>query len=75
MESRPEDTHLPPEITGRPSSSPDTGLPKVDTLAAYELMAIENALKKCDGNRRHAAQMLEIGESTLYRKMKLYDLD
>jgi transcriptional regulator with PAS, ATPase and Fis domain len=69
------DTHLPPEITGRTPSSPDEAAPKADTLAAYELMAIENALKKSDGNRRHAAQMLEIGESTLYRKMKRYDLD
>lgn len=69
-----DDTHLPPDITGRPSSAPTMALPQTDTLAAYELMAIENALTKSDGNRRIAAKLLKIGESTLYRKMKLYDL-
>ncbi|WP_218188083.1 helix-turn-helix domain-containing protein [Desulfosarcina cetonica] len=38
-------------------------------------LAIENALTKSDGNRRHAAQLLAIGESTLYRKMKQYAID
>jgi DNA-binding NtrC family response regulator len=69
-----DETHLPSEITGRPLSAQTMALPQMDTLAAYELMAIENALKKSDGNRRGAAKLLEIGESTLYRKMKLYDL-
>jgi transcriptional regulator with PAS, ATPase and Fis domain len=45
-----DNTHLPSEVTGRSPSSPDTAMPKTDTLAAYELMAIENALKKSDGN-------------------------
>jgi DNA-binding NtrC family response regulator len=69
-----DEIHLPPEITGNTLPAQDMAMPKMDTLAAYELMAIENALKKSNRNRRHAAQLLEIGESTLYRKMKLYDL-
>ena len=49
-------------------------LPASATMEAYEQMAIENALKLCDGNRRQAAQKLAIGESTLYRKMKKFGL-
>lgn len=45
-----------------------------DSLAAYELAAIRNALLKCDGHRKKAAQMLGIGEATLYRKLNKYHL-
>lgn len=45
-----------------------------DSLAAYELAAIRNALLKCDGHRKKAAQMLGIGEATLYRKLNKYQL-
>jgi DNA-binding NtrC family response regulator len=43
-----------------------------DSLAAYELAAIRNALSKCDGHRKRAARMLGIGEATLYRKLNKY---
>ena len=43
-----------------------------DSLAAYELIAIRNALHKCDGHRKKAAQLLGIGEATLYRKLNKY---
>ena len=46
-----------------------------DSLEAYEKAAIANALKKNNGNRRLAAQVLGIGEATLYRKLKNYQLD
>ena len=46
-----------------------------DTLAAYELAAISNALTKCDGHRKKAAQLLGIGEATLYRKINKYQVD
>ena len=49
--------------------------PPSDSLEAYELEAIRNALKLCAGNRRRAAQILEIGEATLYRKLKKFGLD
>lgn len=46
-----------------------------DTLDDYEKYAIESALKKADNNRRRAADILGIGEATLYRKLKKYHLN
>ena len=37
-----------------------------------ERMVIEAALKETRGNRRRAAELLGIGERTLYRKIKEY---
>ena len=45
------------------------------TMADIERAAIEAALKETRGNRRRAADMLAIGERTLYRKLKEYGLD
>ncbi|MFH2219334.1 MAG: sigma-54 dependent transcriptional regulator [Pseudomonadota bacterium] len=42
------------------------------TLAAFEKAAIRKALAKSGMNRRMAAQILDIGEATLYRKIKKY---
>jgi DNA-binding NtrC family response regulator len=41
-------------------------------MADIERSAIEAALKETRGNRRRAADMLGIGERTLYRKIKEY---
>jgi DNA-binding NtrC family response regulator len=41
-------------------------------MADIERAAIEMALKETRGNRRRAAEMLGIGERTLYRKIKEY---
>ncbi len=46
-----------------------------DTLEAYELAAIRNALLKCDGHRKKAASLLGIGEATLYRKLNKYNIE
>ena len=46
-----------------------------ESLAAYESAAIRNALLKCNGHRKRAAQMLGIGEATLYRKLNKYQID
>ena len=43
------------------------------TMAAIERAAIEAALKETRGNRRKAADMLGIGERTLYRKLREYE--
>jgi DNA-binding NtrC family response regulator len=43
-----------------------------DSLAAYEITAIRNALTKCSGHRKRASQLLGIGEATLYRKLNKY---
>jgi len=42
------------------------------SMADVERAAIEAALKETHGNRRKAAEVLGIGERTLYRKIKQY---
>ena len=44
-------------------------------MADVERAAIAAALKATRGNRRKAAEMLGIGERTLYRKLKEYHLE
>jgi len=44
------------------------------SMAEIERTAIEAALRETQGNRRKAADMLGIGERTLYRKLKEYNL-
>jgi DNA-binding NtrC family response regulator len=44
------------------------------TMADVERSAIEAALRATRGNRRKAAEVLGIGERTLYRKLKAYAL-
>lgn len=44
------------------------------TLASYELRAIKEALGRANNNRRKAAEILDIAEATLYRKIKHYKL-
>ena len=39
-----------------------------------EKVLIEKTLEQVDGNRHEAAKILGIGERTLYRKLKKYDL-
>ena len=62
---------LPPEVTetSRPRAGDDT----LD-LQAQERASIERALKRFDGNRRQAAEALNISTVTLWRKMKQYGL-
>jgi DNA-binding NtrC family response regulator len=45
------------------------------TMDDLEREAIAAALDEVDGNRRKAAELLGIGERTLYRKIKKYDLE
>jgi two-component system, NtrC family, response regulator HydG len=68
---------LPDELQGRedvatPFSAQDSlvGKPLKDVEAYY----IEQALKQTEGNREAAATMLDIGERTLYRKIKDYNI-
>ncbi|UCG86823.1 MAG: sigma-54-dependent Fis family transcriptional regulator [Gemmatimonadota bacterium] len=44
------------------------------TMADVERAAIEAALRETEGNRRQAAERLGIGERTLYRKLKDYQM-
>jgi DNA-binding NtrC family response regulator len=45
------------------------------TMEEMERQAIEAALQLMGGNRRKAAEMLGIGERTLYRKIARFGLD
>ncbi|MBX9928347.1 MAG: sigma 54-interacting transcriptional regulator [Gemmatimonadaceae bacterium] len=45
------------------------------TMAEMERAAIEAALRETRGNRRKAAEILDIGERTLYRKLKEFGLE
>lgn len=44
------------------------------TMAEIERAAIEAALRETRGNRRRAAELLGIGERTMYRKLRDYQL-
>jgi DNA-binding NtrC family response regulator len=61
----PRDTPPPPNVV--------TVTPGM-TMAQIERAAIEAALKETSGNRRKAAELLGIGERTLYRKLREYQL-
>jgi DNA-binding NtrC family response regulator len=66
---------LPPKLAAAaPQANTGGAGPCDDSLAAYELAAIQNALSKSGGNRRQAARLLQIGEATLYRKISKYNL-
>ncbi|HEU5051008.1 MAG TPA: sigma-54 dependent transcriptional regulator [Gemmatimonadales bacterium] len=45
------------------------------TMADVERAVIDAALRELGGNRRRAAEVLDIGERTLYRKIKAYQLE
>ena len=63
---------LPPEVWQRPRPGPGSG-DGLD-LQTQERALIERALERFRGNRRQAAEALKISTVTLWRKMKLYDL-
>ena len=44
------------------------------TMAEIERGAIQAALRETEGNRRRAAEILGIGERTLYRKLREYEI-
>ena len=54
---------------------PAGALPPGMTMAEVERATIEAALQEYKGNRRRAAEVLGIGERTLYRKIKAYQLE
>jgi DNA-binding NtrC family response regulator len=45
------------------------------TMSQIERAVIEAALRETRGNRRKAAKMLDIGERTLYRKLREYGIE
>ena len=59
--------------TAAPAGNTVTIMPGM-TMAQIERAAIESALRETRGNRRKAAEILDIGERTLYRKLKEYSI-
>jgi transcriptional regulator with PAS, ATPase and Fis domain len=70
---QPED--LPPGIVSSPGEAAFVnGQQAEDSLEAYEKAAIQNAIAKSRNSRRKAAKILNISESTLYRKISKFGL-
>jgi len=46
----------------------------VPSLYESDKNIIQNALKRCQGNKKHAARMLQINRSSLYSKIKRFQL-
>ena len=60
-----------------PSAAPPPNIVTVRpgmTMVEIERASIEAALRETRGNRRKAAEMLGIGERTLYRKLREYEI-
>jgi two-component system response regulator HydG len=67
---------LPPEIHTGPAAAGDAALPSLVGISIQdaEKELIRNTLRMVSGNREQAANILGIGERTLYRKIKEYDI-
>jgi len=67
---------LPPEIHRRPQEMATVQLSQLAGISIEEAEKelIRNTLRMVGGNREQAASILGIGERTLYRKIKEYDL-
>ncbi|HOA17758.1 MAG TPA: sigma 54-interacting transcriptional regulator [Fervidobacterium sp.] len=46
-----------------------------DMVESYEKQVIQEALKKCNGDKSKAAEMLDVSVRTLYYKMERYGID
>jgi len=62
------------EPPGDPAAARIITLAPGMTMAEIERAAIQGALAATRGNRRKAAEMLGIGERTMYRKLKDYEI-
>ncbi len=68
--------NLPPEIRPAGGDAPVGAMNNLVgiSITQAEKELIRNTLKLTNGNREQAAKILDIGERTLYRKIKEYDL-
>ncbi len=67
----PPEIHIVKQLSGQVSTDPEM---MARSLNDVEKQHILNVLTLTEGNRAEAARILEIGERTLYRKIKEYDL-
>ena len=58
-----------------PPSSPSIDMPRARSLRELEKEGILAALAATNGNKAQAAAILEIDRSTLYKKLKDYDIE
>ncbi|HEU5061405.1 MAG TPA: sigma-54 dependent transcriptional regulator [Kofleriaceae bacterium] len=72
---QPEHIWLEAGGSGAAAAPGEGGEAEVRTLAEMEKDAIARALRAVSGNRRRAAELLGIGERTLYDKLRRYGLD
>ena len=68
------DAPLVRELLGQPAAPAAKARNSAATLEEIEREAIRHALHDCNGGRRCAARRLGIAESTLYEKIRRYDL-
>ncbi|MGH9591757.1 MAG: helix-turn-helix domain-containing protein, partial [Bryobacteraceae bacterium] len=73
-DSRPRVAAEAPEFQAEASAPATHGIRSVIPLAELERRAIINALEYTKGDRAIAAHLLGIGRTTLYRKLKEYQL-
>lgn len=65
---------LPESIRHETEMSESVGTSAPSALSDAERIAIERALKACEGNKSKAASMLKISRTRLYRKIREYGL-
>ena len=69
-----EVNHLPPSLRGKTVETAPSFAVTGRTLQEYELLHIRDALQRHQGNRKAVADELGINPSTLYRKMKQWNI-
>ena len=80
LERSTEAPAAPPVAAPAPSEAPPAAAAETPpslagrSLREVEAELIRQTLEACDGNRQRAAEKLGMGERTLYRKIKEYDL-
>lgn len=67
-----EPEHLPAHLLSSGRAAAPDNMTIGSVVRNSEMQAIEDALEKCGGNRRKAAEMLGIHPASLYRKLKRF---
>ena len=70
-----EPDDLPPHVAAGLDLGPSPALPRQIRLADAERIYILQTLERCGRNHSGAAEALGIGRTTLWRKLKEYEID